>query len=128
MSKELATQKEVQDFIDAARRYCQLFETAERHSVFELLSQLTIALGSLYSAALLLPKVRPSDNEVAGETLAWADLPDLPDLGDFESYWEVYNPYERKDALLISLSDSLRTSIRTSRAGCSHWKALRPLI
>lgn len=107
MSNDLSTQPEVQSFIDAARRYCQLFETAGKYALTELLSQLAPALANLYAAAWRLPEVQPSDSDVVG-ALAWADLPDLPDFGDFNSYWEVYDPYERKDALQISLSDSLK--------------------
>ena len=115
MSEELSTQKEVQSFIDAARRYCQLFETAGKYAPTELLSQLATALANLFAAAWRLPEVQPSDSDVVG--LAWADLPDLPNFGDFNIYWEVYDPYERKDALQISLSDSLKDVYQDVKSG-----------
>jgi len=73
----------------------------------------------LYEAGSALPYVEPPEGVEAGPS------PEPPKgwlgFGNFETYWEVFDPYEEDDPVVGSLSDDLLDVYGDVRRGLALW-------
>lgn len=105
----------VADFVERARIYCNLIESAWPYDLMERCRRLAQALAAVYLAGFFLPDVEPSRERA--ESLRVQVPGQWPGMGRFEHYWLIYNPYERNDVVGNSLSDDLLDIYKDLRRG-----------
>lgn len=110
--------KELDAFVEVARRYCTFIEdasslslSARAHRAFELLAELV-------HAAKRLPEGGEHSPDVEGEIAMPANW---PGLGQFDTYWELFDPYERDSIVGASLTDDLLDIYRDLGRGFLAW-------
>jgi hypothetical protein len=92
---------EVEAFYISALQYCSLIENWNKKN--NELKNLIASLLDLYSTALYLPEIEPTDAEVSDFNIS---IPKI-DFGQYNHYWEVFNPYDLDEPLEGSLSDDI---------------------
>lgn len=113
---------EVDIFMREARAYCEFVETASRLSLARRLQTARERLLSLYSAALSLPSVEPTDTDASPS----GDVPsDWPGFEDKDFYWEMFDPYDHdeKQPVAGSLADDVLDVYRDVQRGLALWDA-----
>jgi hypothetical protein len=102
----------VEQFRDAAERFCALVESMDELSRHEFLARLNLALPELYVAALHLPDRfvdGPDPPEGISHKEAWDVFERVQSkLGDADSYRAVYDPWDQtEEAIAFSLADDV---------------------
>lgn len=105
----------VKQFVACGDIFCALLEYSGDWPPSDFLNQLAIAMANLYAAALTLPDVEVKDSPVNEKTksserkvLSADGLRALRHkLGDFETYWQVHNPYEDDVPVRAGIIDDL---------------------
>jgi hypothetical protein len=110
----------VATFVWRAGEFCTFIQEAGKLSLDEKIDGARRYLAPLYMAALDLPSVEPSDNAKPTHT------PEPPSnwqaFEAFETYWEVFDPYELDQPVAGSLSDDLLDVYRDIRRGLALWE------
>jgi hypothetical protein len=110
-------------FVWKAGEFCSFIREAGKLSLDERMSGARRYLLGLYAAALGLPSVEPTDDPNPARS------PEPPSnwqgFGKFESYWEVFDPYELDQPVAESLSDDLLDVYRDVRRGLALWESRR---
>jgi hypothetical protein len=110
---------EVAAFVDQARQFCDFIEKAQGYSLEKRLSGARQRLLELYDAGTALPHVEPPEGVEAGPNPQPAE--GWLALESFETYWEVFDPYEEGEPVVGSLSDDLLGVYRDIRRGLALW-------
>ena len=92
--------KKIDDFYLKAKQFCSLLEKMQ---IFELhqCKVLIAELMEIYKMALVLPDVDPETSDLPEVRIDRIGI----SFGKYDSYWEIYNPYECDSAVSGSLSD-----------------------
>lgn len=109
----------VATFVGHARKFCSFIEKAGTLAVFDRMQSARLHLLALYTAAIALPSVEPSE---ATEAPGSPDPPkNWSGFDSFETYWEVFDPYDLRAPVAGSLSDDLLDVYRDLRRGLTLW-------
>lgn len=110
-------------FVAQAREYCSSVERAAALPLPERLAVTRLRLLALYTAALDLPSVEPSDE------LACEHEPHIPTnwpgFGEHDAYLEIFDPYIDEPPVGGSLSDDVCDVYLDLRRGLWLWDAGR---
>lgn len=110
---------EVAAFVDQARQFCDFVEKAGGYSLDKRLSGARQRLLELYETGSALPHVEPLEGIEAGPS------PEPPSgwvgFEKFETYWEVFDPYEASAPVGGSLSDDLLDVYGDLHRGLALW-------
>lgn len=97
---------QLDDFAALVREYRQLVDHAEPRGAHAFLRDCARLLPRIYSAGIDLPNFEPE--EEGGERSVRASVAKLRSLlGEYDSYWEIFDPYEDEPPVCGSLSDDL---------------------
>jgi hypothetical protein len=111
----------VATFVWRAREFCTFIHEADKLPLDERMSEAQRYLLGLYTAALSLPSVEPTDYAKPARS------PDPPSnwqgFEEFETYWEVFDPYKLAEPVAGSLSDDLLDVYRDIRRGLTYWES-----
>ncbi|MBX3217135.1 MAG: DUF5063 domain-containing protein [Labilithrix sp.] len=111
----------VATYVWKATEFCTFIQEAGKLPLGERMSGARRYLLALYSAALSLPSVEPTDDVKPGRT---PESPrDWQGFEEFETYWEVFDPYKSDEPVAGSLSDDLLDVYRDVRRGLSLWES-----
>ncbi len=110
---------EVTAFVEQARRFCEFIERAGDLALDLRLAAARERLLLLYQAGLQLPNVDPPEDVDAGPSPARPTS--WPGFDRLETYWEVFDPYERDDLVASSLSGDLLDVYNDVRRGLDLW-------
>lgn len=113
------------EFAQAARRYSVLVEgdLPDARAVF--IVRVREALADLYLHGVRLPAVEPDDTEWGPDEAAFATWQLLYErlssyLGDVNTYWEVFDPYERSEPVSPALADDLADVVTDLQPGLEY--------
>jgi hypothetical protein len=67
----------------------------------------------LYSKAIFLPDVEPGNDDVTDLNIV---VP-LVNFGEYDTYWEVFNPYHLEEPVGASLSDDILDIYKDAKKG-----------
>jgi hypothetical protein len=111
----------VTTYVQKATEFCTFIPQAAMLPLGDRMSVARRHLLALYTAALSLPSVEPTD---AAEPARSPEAPsDWRGFEKHETYWEVFDPYELADPVAGSLSDDLLDVYRDVRRGLALWEA-----
>jgi hypothetical protein len=106
-------------FVCQAREFCSFVEKAGTLAVVDRMQRAREHLLELYAAAVSLPCVESPKGTKAPRS------PDPPKnwsgFDAFETYWEIFDPYDLQEAVAGSLSDDLLDVYRDLRRGLTLW-------
>jgi hypothetical protein len=109
----------VAGFVCRAREFCVFVEKADTLAVIDRMLSARQHLLELYTAAVALPSIEPPDGTKSPGS------PDPPQnwsgFDAFETYWEIFDPYDLQEAVAGSLSDDLLDVYRDLRRGLALW-------
>ena len=106
----------IKSFQLLAGKFCKAVVSLNEQKPDEFLAKIASILGSLYSAALLLPDVSPKTNgrphskrNLLQHTKRYKHLNELlaARLGPVNIYWKVFDPPDKKSLVSTTLSDDL---------------------
>jgi hypothetical protein len=107
-------------FVRKASEFCAFIQEAGNLPIDERMPGARRCLLALYTAALSLLSVEPTDDAKPGRS------PDPPSnwqgFEGFETYWEVFDPYNLDEPVAGSLSDDLLDVYRDVRRGLTLWE------
>ena len=108
-------------FVRRAYDLCAFIEDAESFGLPERLQRARQQLLALYAAAADLPHVEPIDT---GTSPSFPLPENWCGFEGFDSYWEVFDPYDHEDhePVVGSLSDDLLDVYRDIRGGLWSWE------
>lgn len=110
----------VTTFVCRVREFCSFIEEAAKSPLHERMLNARQRLLDLYSAAVLLPNVEPASD---GKEPPSPTPPEgWQSFEAFETYWEVFDPYEMEEPVAGSLSDNLLDVFRDVRRGLRQWE------
>lgn len=116
--------RELAAFVVEAHQYCDFIERASSLALADRLENARRRLLGLYATACALPHVEPPEGFEAGPSAArpehWARFE------DFETYWEVFDPYTDQAPVAGSLSDDLIDVYLDVRRGLDLWTSRAP--
>ncbi|NOX60173.1 MAG: DUF5063 domain-containing protein, partial [Planctomycetes bacterium] len=132
----------VTEFVEFARKYCELIESHERLTLHEFIGQCAVLIGHLFGAgAALVDVVCELPGGFCHEGLAHEQSQELRDklaekLGTHNRYWVVFDPYDKESVCSYGLGgdlaeiyrDLLRplhiygNSEQENRAAVSDWR------
>jgi hypothetical protein len=106
-------------FVCQAREFCSFVEKAGTLAVIDRTQSARQHLLELYAAAVALPSIEPPDGTKARGS------PDPPQnwsgFDTFETYWEIFDPYDLQEPVAGSLSDDVLDVYRDLRRGLALW-------
>lgn len=105
-------------FVDQARQFCDFVEKASEYSLDKRLICARQRLLELYETGFALPHVNAPDIEEGASPQrprSW------PGFGKFETYWEVFDPYEDTAPVAGSLSDDVLDVYGDLQRGLALW-------
>ena len=108
-------------FVWKATEFCTFIQEAGKLSLDEKMSGARRYLLALYTAALSLPSVEPT-NDVQ-PALSAQPPSNWQGFEAFENYWEVFDPDELDQPVAGSLSDDLLDVHRDIRRGLALWES-----
>ena len=106
----------IESFQRLAEKFCKAVVSLDARKSDEFLAKIASILGSLYSAAVLLPDVSPKTNgrlhskrNLGQRTKRYKRLNELlaAKLGSANGYWKVFDPPDKKSLVSTTLSDDL---------------------
>lgn len=112
---------DIATFVSKASEFCTFIREAPKLPLGERMADARRYLLALYTAALSLPSVEPTDDAKPGAS------PEPPSgwqgFEKFETYWEVFDPYKLDEPVAGSLSDDLLDVYRDVRRGLALWES-----
>lgn len=109
----------VQQFVDAARRFCTFIETASKTD--DRLRAVAVLLAELYAAALQLPDLASADDYEPADVKR--EQPEWQSPEGLDVYWEVFDPYKFDEPVAASLRDDLLDVYRDVQGGLDLYDA-----
>jgi hypothetical protein len=119
VSRPASWSPETAVFVDQARQFCAFLDKAREYSLDARLVVARERLLELYDAASRLPDVEPPDSIEPGPTPERPD--EWPGFESFDSYWEVFDPYENSQPVAGSLSDDVLDVYGDLQRGLVLW-------
>jgi hypothetical protein len=108
-------------YVWRASEFCTFVQEAGKLPLHERMSAARRHLLALYAAALSLPSVEPTDDAMLGRS---AESPSTwQRFEEFETYWEIFDPYKSEEPVAGSLSDDLLDVYRDVRRGFAFWES-----
>jgi uncharacterized protein DUF5063 len=108
-------------FVGKANEFCEFIQEAGKLPIDERISGARRYLLALYTAALGLPSVEPTDD---AKPVASPDPPsNWQGFDEFEAYRGVFDPYKLDEPVAGSLSDHLLDVYRDVRRGLALWES-----
>ena len=108
-------------FVWKAGEFCKFIQQAGTLPIDERMLAARCYLLALYTAALSLRSVEPTEDAKPGRS------PEPPSnwqgFDEFENYWDVFDPYKLDEAVAGSLSDDLLDVYRDVRRGLALWES-----
>ena len=127
MNADLGAQ-EVLNFVDLARRYCEVVEQQSDHRVGDLIRLFRSSLADLYGAAARLPEVEAGEQYVHGvgcSTAQWRSYYESlgSRLGDDRHYRLIFDPLDPADKkpVIGDLADDLVDVYADLKNGLELW-------
>jgi hypothetical protein len=108
-------------FVLKAIEFCTFIQEAGKLPLDERMLGAQRCLLALYAAALSLPSVEPTD--IAKPACSPEPPSNWQGFAEFESYWEVFDPYKLDEPVAGSLSDDLLDVYRDVRRGLALWES-----
>lgn len=96
--------QEIINFVNTANNFCNLVEKAEECTLPVRLSKFGILLSEVYSAALQLPEMEPTDEKTINLEV---NLPQFAGFDNFNYYWELFDPFKLEEAICGNLLDDI---------------------
>jgi Domain of unknown function (DUF5063) len=109
----------VATFVCEAREFCSFVEKAGTLGVIDRMHRARQHLLELYAAAVALPSVEPPVGTKAARSPE--PPPNWSGFDAFETYWEIFDPYDLQAPVAGSLSDDLLDVYRDLRRGLTLW-------
>ena len=110
----------VDAMVICVRDFCAFVEGAHTLRLPQRLTAAREKLLALYTAAIKLPDVSPTDEDPPADTSnapsSWRGF------DKFEIYWEMFDPYEHEEPVAGSLSDDLLDVYRDLKVGLALWE------
>lgn len=94
---------EVMEFVELAKKYCNLVESLASSNVLDELTNIASSLSELYSKALKLPQVESDSIDIPEVTVSRPKI----SFDKYECYWEIFEPYKLEKATCSNLSDDI---------------------
>jgi hypothetical protein len=111
----------IEVFAAEARRYCTFVDEASRLPLDRRLRMARVRLLDLYRAACDLPTAPECGDRELGESpptpAGWVHFDEK------ETYWEIFDPYQRDESVAGSLSDDLLDVYKDVSASLTLWDA-----
>jgi hypothetical protein len=127
MTKRISDTKPVLDFIDIARKYCNLIEDRENKTGIKLLQEAFIILPQLIYSGMKLPDIQrvtdycPDGISYEEYDLIYESL--MRKIKKWDNYLKMFDPYNRREKTPGhgSLSDDLADIYRDLQSGLYEW-------